>query len=477
MISISLRWTAAFCAAFIGIAGCRSFDKAVKPLVDPGVPADYKPPIYKTGTKPASEADWSKVMLEIWRIRSEDYPDSIQLHVNVFDSAGKIITNLAPPYYQGKDDYRKIWAGLSEQLGDGGKMVDVTDFSVREFSDQDGIPYEIALALDYSGTMGSNVKALEEGAQAFIRLKRPQDRISVVKFDGKPRLVVPPTDNDSLLLGTLGHGDMKGFGGYTAIYAGVHLGEEQMVAAPADHPRALILFTDGEDNASTISSLDLYSYSRTNGIPIFTIAFGMVNREVLGDISSSTGGRFYQTYSSSELKSAFEDIYRSLRNYYLVTYRHPPLRIGKHLVTVKLDPPGGNGVVAGGGFYNTLKGMELLADRDQPMTFRNILFDYDQATLRPESYDVLQAIAEKMRENPRLKFEIRGHTDAQGTQEHNQVLSEARAESVRKALIDLGIDENRLRARGFGMSMPVASNATEEGRQLNRRTELIVIAR
>lgn len=477
MIAISHRWVAAFCAVFISLSGCHSFESAVKPLIDPGAPPGYKPPIYKTGTKPAAEADWTKVMLEVWRIDADAYPDSIQIHVNVFDSAGKIITNLAPPYYKGTDDYHKIWSGLTEQLGDGGKIMSMTDFTVREFSDQDGIPYELALTLDYSGSMGSNIKSLEDAAATFIKLKRPQDRISIVKFDGQPKVVVPPTTVDSVLLKNLSSGNLSGFGGYTALYAGAKLGEEQLTSAPTDHPRALILFTDGEDNASTISALDLYGYSKNGSIPIFTVAFGPVNREVLTDISNSTGGKFYQTYSTDELKGVFEDIYRSLRNFYLVTYRNPPHRLGKHLVSVKLNTPGGGKELNAAGFYNTLKGMELVNEQQQPMTFRNILFDYDQATLRPESYEVLQAIAEKMRENPRLKFEIRGHTDGQGTAEHNQALSDARAESVLRALVDIGIDESRLRSRGFGMSMPVATNTTEEGRQLNRRTEFVVIAR
>ncbi len=475
-MSISHRRLTAFLAILFCLTGCRSFDKAVKPLIDPGVPSGYVKPIYKTGTKPAAEADWTKVMLEVWRINSDPYPDSIQLHVNVFDSAGKIITNLAPPYYSGADDYRKIWSGLTEQLGDGGKVVGMTDFTVREFSDQDGIPYEIALALDYSGTMGTNLKALEDGAAGFIRLKRPQDRIAVVKFDNNPRVIVPATSSESELLASLGKGELKGFGGYTALYGGAKLGGEQVAASPADHPRALVLFTDGEDNASTVSPLDLYTFSRNNGIPIFTIAFGAVNRDVLSEISSSTGGRFYQTYTADELKSAFEDIYRSLRNYYLVTYRNPPQRIGKHIVSVKLNVPGGGGEIAGAGSYNTLKGTGPGPIRDT-FTVRSIYFDYDRAELRPESNEVLQAIADRMREFPRLKFEIRGHTDGQGTPEHNQALSEARAEAVRKALIDLGVEEGRLRARGFGMSRPIATNATEEGRQMNRRTEFVVIAR
>ena len=89
----------------------------------------------------------------------------------------------------------------------------------------------------------------------------------------------------------------------------------------------------------------------------------------------------------------------------------------------------------------------------------------------------LDAIAAVMKEQGRLRIEVRGHTDAKGTEEYNQKLSEARANAVRDALIALGVPEGRVRARGFGLSQPVATNDTEEGRAKNRRTEFIVLAR
>lgn len=469
-----LRSFASFLFLALALVGCTSFKEKIKPLVTYQPPPGYKSPVYMTGTRSIDEADPSTMTAEVWRVNSDPYPDSVQLFVRVYDSAGRLITNLAPPYYRGADDYRVIWSRLAEQIGDDGQPVAIDRFTVREFSDQDGIPYELALALDYSGTMGSNIDVLESAARAFVMLKRPQDRISIVKFDRTPQVNVPLTSVQSELLATLNGKGLAGYGGYSAVYSGVKLGADQIAGAPEAHPRAVVLFTDGEDNASSIAPAELFRYCRTNNIPVFTVAFGAVNRDVLSDISSFTGGRFYQTHTPEELKAAFEDIYRSLRNYYLVTYK-PLYKIGKHIVSLTLNPPRTGRQLGATAIYNTLRGDTTVIETEP---FDNlVLFDYNQAVLRPDALEVVIAIADLMKAHPRLKIEVQGHTDSIGGEEYNQKLSEARAQVVRMGIVARGIDESRVRARGFGMSVPIASNGTDEGRQRNRRTEFVILAR
>ncbi len=80
-----------------------------------------------------------------------------------------------------------------------------------------------------------------------------------------------------------------------------------------------------------------------------------------------------------------------------------------------------------------------------------------------------------MEENPGLAVEIAGHTDSTGSAEHNQDLSQKRAEAVVEYLFSKGIETDRLISTGYGDRKPVGSNDTEEGRAINRRTELTII--
>ena len=82
---------------------------------------------------------------------------------------------------------------------------------------------------------------------------------------------------------------------------------------------------------------------------------------------------------------------------------------------------------------------------------------------------------ELMQKNPTLRIEISGHTDNVGKDDYNMTLSENRAKSVRQWLIDKGINTQRIVAKGYGKTKPIADNSTEEGRQQNRRTEFKII--
>ncbi len=103
-----------------------------------------------------------------------------------------------------------------------------------------------------------------------------------------------------------------------------------------------------------------------------------------------------------------------------------------------------------------------------------IFFDYDKATLQPESSEALQAVADFITENPEMNFYVVGHTDSRGDIGYNMSLSKARADAVVAALIaDYEIDADRLGGYGVGPLVPVFTNATDAGRARNRRVELV----
>jgi outer membrane protein OmpA-like peptidoglycan-associated protein/tetratricopeptide (TPR) repeat protein len=120
-------------------------------------------------------------------------------------------------------------------------------------------------------------------------------------------------------------------------------------------------------------------------------------------------------------------------------------------------------------------------EKDKSYELENILYDFGKATLRDESKKVLDGLLEIMRENPTIIVELSAHTDNIGSDEANLKLSQARAQSCVDYLVSKGISKERLIAKGYGKSVPVAPNQNEdgsdnpEGRQKNRRTEFKVI--
>jgi len=111
------------------------------------------------------------------------------------------------------------------------------------------------------------------------------------------------------------------------------------------------------------------------------------------------------------------------------------------------------------------------------MSYRlnDIYFDFNSVQLKPESIMVMDEFYLFLNENPTLKISIEGHTDNIGSVVDNQVLSENRSKSVYDYLVKRGIQINRMSYKGFGESVPIESNETEDGRARNRRTEFVII--
>jgi outer membrane protein OmpA-like peptidoglycan-associated protein len=103
-----------------------------------------------------------------------------------------------------------------------------------------------------------------------------------------------------------------------------------------------------------------------------------------------------------------------------------------------------------------------------------VLFETNASTLFPAAKERLNKVAEALLVNKSKKLTIEGYTDSQGSNEHNQVLSQKRAETVRQYLISRGYPENLIQASGLGEDSPVASNDNAEGRANNRRVEIVV---
>lgn len=123
----------------------------------------------------------------------------------------------------------------------------------------------------------------------------------------------------------------------------------------------------------------------------------------------------------------------------------------------------------------TLEIKLIPASEGNNLIINNIYFAFNSAELLPESYPALRHLLAFMIQNPQLHIEISGHTDNVGSAPFNQRLSLQRAEAVTKWLMENGINQNRIVARGYGSTRPIATNNDEQGRALNRRTEVKIL--
>ena len=109
------------------------------------------------------------------------------------------------------------------------------------------------------------------------------------------------------------------------------------------------------------------------------------------------------------------------------------------------------------------------------ITLNKVYFDRGTAVLQQESFPELETVIDMMNENPNVRIELAGHTDNQGNSKLNIQLSQERVDVVKRYLTEQGIDGKRIRGKGYGGTRPVASNASEETRKLNRRVEFTIV--
>lgn len=126
-------------------------------------------------------------------------------------------------------------------------------------------------------------------------------------------------------------------------------------------------------------------------------------------------------------------------------------------------------------YYKNPFHVDIQFEAPKSFVLDNCTFETGKATLQPEAYKVVDELVEYLKRKDDEKIEVGGHTDNVGKPDANIILSTNRANTVRAYLLTKGIAPERVTAKGYGMTVPVAENTTAEGRGLNRRTEVKVI--
>jgi outer membrane protein OmpA-like peptidoglycan-associated protein/Mg-chelatase subunit ChlD len=468
-------------------------------------PRDYKP-IYMTSTIPLDKAleefrdaarpgvKWSgyssgasdstggmksarsgPLAMDIRSVDDSRYPDEVELRAFIYDTAGRFVMGLAPPYYKESANWRARWPRLVDSCG--GQATIIDSFTVTEVRQDRREPYALAFVLDQSGSMGDDkVRRLRTAVSRTLRIIKAGDRVAAVKFGTRTEVDVPLTDDTARYRREFTVENLlPPGGGGTALYDAAIVGIDEVATAPTGYKRAVILFTDGMDGNSHQRIEDVQRHAREKRVTLYTVAYGAADENVMRTMAAYTGGRMYRIYSNKEFPYVFADIYRGLNNYYRITYR-PPACQGIHTATASVSLPelGYDPLMADGRYDRSLF---TQYDPVGSVALVNVEFDYDRATIRPESIPSIREVADVLNANPKMTMEVRGHTDDKGGDEYNMKLSQDRAQAVADALAGMGIDRKRLTVKGFGKTMPLVPNDSDENRRKNRRTEFVITGR
>jgi len=306
------------------------------------------------------------------------------------------------------------------------------------------VPDQVVVVTDASGTMYVNETFPEATAltQTFVAAMPARDssgyEAGLVGFGGDERIKSPVAAFDRGALASTAAslrvlGELGGYGGRTPYHD--VLGEiRRSLAGKSDHA-AVVIFSDGlpDDDPAAISAAKALAAGYAGTVCIHTVHTGddPMGSEFLGRLSKTTGCGTSREASSVSDPSSYMAFVRD--------------------------------VFVGEGKEDVCSGVIRL---------RGVEFEFDKANLTPTSEVVLDAAAEGLRACPNVPVRVEGHTDSLGSEQYNYDLGLRRAQSVRTYLVGKGVRSDKISATSFGETKPIATNDTDEGRQLNRRVEL-----
>ncbi len=442
------------------LASCTGLKEREIVIFDDANPPTGYDPVFMTQVKDFDPDNINDAKLEISSIDTRR-PDKVIIRAHLSDERMFYLKGAA------EKPYRDFWCGIFLTVNGERKIVKL--FDVNEVNAMDKEKYAIAFAMDHSGSMGDDrAFAVQRAMKSLIEAKRRQDAFSLIKYDAVVGVESPLTTSRESLSNSLAIDGLGKYGGMTAIANAVGSGLEQLIPVKDYDSRAVVVFTDGFDNSSTFKKDSVIAVAANNNIMVCGVDFGAnIDTAYMKGFSRNTGGTYHHIYKTDEFKYVFDDIYTRLSNYYEI-----PLELedyGRYELEL-IYCLNGDTLSAKSHFSN-------IPDVGT-ITLLRINFDFDKASIKRESLPIIKSVAKLMETYPAMMIEIQGHTDnrnSTGDTGYNQKLSQKRADAVQNALINLGIAKERIKTKGYGDLMPVASNDTDEGRRQNRRTEFVVI--
>lgn len=225
----------------------------------------------------------------------------VELYVAVTDRAGALVRDLQ------QGDFDVLEAGKPQEIS--------------KFELVDNLPLTLGVLLDTSGSMAGSLVETQRAASDFLEsVMRPKDRAFAVSFARRPRLEMPPTDDTGAVVRAIS--ELQAVGD-TALHDA--LIQSLYYFRGIQGQRALVLLSDGDDNASYMPYKDALEYARRSGVAVYVIGFNLGAfetglRRKLSEIATETGGRVFWASKADELTGIYKEIENELRSRYLVAF-------------------------------------------------------------------------------------------------------------------------------------------------------------
>lgn len=244
--------------------------------------------------------------------------DTVRAELMLFDVFGRSVGGYGRPYAPADVNVAALWEGFVVDRGLA-KTSDVK-IDVDELRSDDASTYAVAFVLDRSLSMGqTRAVRMQQAVQRALDMFEPQDHAAVVKFTSRVKTEVSLTNERETYMEDFLVNGLNPRSDGTAIFDGADEGMDELDDAPDGVRRVLIVFTDGDDNASSTSLDEILERANATNTTVFAVTYGVPDGHALVRLASATGGRVHRLQREEEFDQVFTSIYSSLRHRYVVT--------------------------------------------------------------------------------------------------------------------------------------------------------------
>ncbi len=343
--------------------------------------------------------------------------------------------------------------------------------SLERISTENSVPVDIVFVIDQTYSMQPKVNEVKSNIAEFtqrLSARGVDYRLGMISFSDRIERRREFTEDVNEFIGWIDELRIGG-GGDTPENALEGMFEASELKYRRSAQRIIILISDAMfhqkgdngDGRTEWTTKTMAGLLFSKNVRLFCVTPPEVqDYQLLADVTR--GRRFNFSDSFSSILDEFSE---SITNLYAVRYRLPD-EVPPESISLEIR-----------NFADETVLMETVPILDVDKKFileESILFEFNQAKLNQSAVPDLNRMVDILRAYPNMEIEVRGHTDFIGSDEYNIALSDARARAVKKYFTDHGVETFRVATKGMGKSYPIAPNDTEEGRQLNRRTEIII---
>jgi outer membrane protein OmpA-like peptidoglycan-associated protein/Mg-chelatase subunit ChlD len=337
------------------------------------------------------------------------------------------------------------------------------------------VPIDIVFVIDETGSMGPYIHAVKENIKKFAHRLRAQGfdyQLGLIRFADDPPSV-PPTMTDDVGVFEQWVSEIEANGGgdipenaLEALNAATKMKYRQSSLKLA------ILVTDAPcferntpgDGTTTFTMKEMGDYLFERELRLVAVTpHEMTQYHEMAELTEGT---------SFDLNAPFDSVLTEIASDVTSLYAL------RYLSQSTLAPDSVRIDILRSEDRSPLAARKLSAlEEGKRFVFEDLLFAVNQASLASEFVPELERVVRLMHVRPTMRIRVEGHADASGSHDKNVLLAQARAEAVKRYLMQSGIAPQRLEAVGYGDSRPIADNSTEEGRRLNRRTEFVILSK